>query len=145
MEMLKTNNLLGIRDVIKTEESRINYLRGLIRIAECDKNKTSDEEGYIDKIAEIIDASYSEIWRAEEMHDESARIHFATKQEKVLFLMQAMYLCWLDDDYSDAEREEILAIGDELGIDASELVKIESWVKQGIEWMESGAELLRLE
>lgn len=147
MGKFKDNKLLGIKDVIITEEARINYLSGLIRIAECDKNKTPGEEGYIYEIAEILGASYSEIWKAEEKQEngDPKEIHFATKQEKILFLMQALYLCWVDDDYSDIEREEIITIGNELGVDQSEISKIEIWIKQGLEWMGVGAELLGLE
>ena len=146
MEKHKEDRLLAISDVIKTEDSRINYLIGLMRIAESDKSKTSVEEGYIYKIAEILGASYSEIWQAEEQleNEKSVTIRFATKQEKTLFLMQALYMCWLDDDYSDAEREEIMAIGNELGTDPSKIEEIESWIKQGIEWMHVGAELIEL-
>ena len=146
MDQVKDNKLLAIRDVIRTEESRINYLRGLIRIAECDENKTSAEEGYIYNIAELIGASYSEIWQAEEQedNDDSEGIKFETKQEKSLFLMQALYMCWLDDDYSDAERDEIFEIGAELGIDRKEIEAIESWIERGIEWMSTGAELIGL-
>ncbi len=143
MEQIKQEKLLEIRDVIKTEESRINYLRGLIRIAESDKNKTSAEEGYIYRMAEIVGASYTEIWQAENEYPLS--IQFVTKQEKMLFLMQALYMCWLDDDYSNAEREEIIAIGDELGVDPSEIDEIESWIKRGIDWLKTGASLLELE
>ena len=113
MENHKVDKLLEIKDVIKTEDSRINYLRGLMRIADSDKKKTSAEEEYIYKIAEIIGASHSEIWHAEQQqeNDRHAVIHFATNQEKSLFLMQALYVCWLDDDFSDAEHEEIIKIG----------------------------------
>lgn len=147
MEKLKVDKLLRIGDVIKTEDARINYLRGLIRIAECDKSKTSDEEGYIYKIAEIIGSSYSEIWKAQESwgSDLCTEVHFASSQEKTLFLMQALYLCWLDDDYSETERKEIIEIGNELGISPAEIEKIEAWIKQGIEWLGDGAEMLRLE
>lgn len=147
MEKLKEDKLLAIRDVINTEASRINYLRGLIRIAECDKNKTSVEEGYIYRIADILGSSYSEIWQAEEHQEDGnpIEIHFENKQEKSLFLMQALYMCWLDDDYSDAERDEIMKIGNELGIDPSNIEEIESWVKRGIEWMRAGSELIGLE
>ena len=68
-----------------------------------------------------------------------------TKKEKTLFLMQALYLCWIDDEYSELEREEIGRIGNELGVDLSELAEIETWVRQGIEWLGAGAALLGLE
>lgn len=147
MEVQNDRKLFGIRDVIKTEESRINYLKGLIRIAESDNNKTSVEEEYINKIAETFGATYSDIWKAEvqKSNEASKEIKFNTRQEKIIFLMQALYLCWLDDEYSDLERDEVAKIGDELGLEASELLEIESWVKQGIEWMSAGAKLLRLE
>ena len=147
MEVQNDRKLFGIRDVIKTEESRINYLKGLIRIAESDNNKTYVEEEYINKIAEIFGATYSDIWKAEvqKTNEASKEIKFNTRQEKIIFLMQALYLCWLDDEYSDLERDEVAKIGDELGLEASELMEIESWVKQGIEWMLAGAKLLRLE
>lgn len=147
MALQNERKLFGIRDVIKTEGSRINYLKGLIRIAESDNNKTYVEEEYINKIAEIFGATYSDIWKAEvqKTNEASKEINFDTRQEKIVFMMQALYLCWLDDEYSDLERDEIAKIGDELGLEASELMEIESWVKQGIEWMLAGAKLLRLE
>lgn len=147
MEQIRQDKLLEIRDVIKTEESRINYLRGLIRIAESDENKSSAEEGYIYKIAEILGASYAEIWQAEndQENEYPPSIQFVTKQEKMLFLMQALYMCWIDDDYSDAERKEITAIGAEIGIDPLEIGAIESWIKKGIDWLRTGASLLGLE
>ena len=147
MEYSKESKLLAIRDVIKTEDSRINYLRGLMRIAECDKNKSSTEADYIYKIAKILGASYSEIWQAEEQkeNEDSIGISFATKPEKSLFLMQALYMCWLDNDYSNAEREEILKIGNDLGFELTEIETIESWIKRGIVWMRDGAELIGLE
>ena len=146
MDQINNNKLIAVRDIIRTEDARINYLRGLIRIAECDENKTSAEEGYIYNIAELIGASYSEIWQAEDKEetDDSVEIKFETKQEKSLFLMQALYMCWLDDDYSDAERNEIFAIGTGLGIEKKEIEAIESWIKRGIEWMGTGAELIGL-
>ena len=147
MEILKADKLLGIKDVIRTEDARVNYLRGLIRIAESDNSKSAGEEGFIYKIAERLGSSYSEMWQAETGtgDNELPTIHFATQQEKILFLMQALYMCWLDNDYSDAERAEIIKIGDELGVEASEVAEIESWIRQGIKWMEAGAELLKLE
>ena len=147
MEYSKESKLLAIRDVIKTEDSRINYLRGLMRIAECDKNKSSAEADYIYKIAKILGASYSEIWQAEEQkeNEDSIGINFKKKKKKSLFLMQALYMCWLDNDYSNAEREEILKIGNDLGFELTEIETIESWIKRGIVWMRDGAELIGLE
>lgn len=147
MEEFTKDKLLGIRDVIKTEDARINYLRGLIRIAECDADKSASEEGFIYKIADILGSPYSEISKAESSLEDEAyeKIHFETKQEKILFLMQALYMCWLDNDYSEAERDEIVTIGTELGIEEPELGIIETWIKQGIEWMRTGATLLNLE
>lgn len=146
MEQVNENKLLAIKDIIKTEESRINYLRGLIRIAECDENKSPAEEGYICRIAEIIGASPSVIWQAEQQEesDDFSEINFKTKQEKSLFLIQALYMCWIDNDYSDAEREAIITLGINFGIDQTEIESIESWVKQGIDWMKAGSELIGL-
>ena len=147
MEQNNTNNLLRVKDVIKTEESRINYLKGLFRIAESDRNKTVDEEEFIYRTADILGASYYEMWEAENhlAQEELRKIHFETGKEKTVFIMQALYMCWIDDDYSDDERTEIIAIGDELGIDLPMIMKIESWIKQGMEWMRAGAEMIGLE
>ena len=97
MEQSKENKLLAVRDVINTEDSRVNYLRGLMRIAESDNDKSTVETGNIDKIAEIIGASHSEIWQAEKQQENNKLegIKFTTKQEKVLFLIQALYMCFI--------------------------------------------------
>lgn len=147
MERAKQGKMLEIRDVIKTEGARINYLMGLIRIAESDDKKTSSEEGYIYRMSKILGASHAEIWQAERKleNEQSPSIQFATNQEKMLFLMQALYMCWIDSDYSAAERKAIITIAAELGVSITEIEAIESWVKEGIDWMRAGASLLGLE
>ena len=62
----------------------------------------------------------------------------------MFFLVEAVQLCWVNDEYSDAEKREIHQIAKEVGISKEALKAVEDWVYEGMEWNKRGDELLNL-
>ena len=62
----------------------------------------------------------------------------------MFFIVQAVQLCWIDDDYVEVERIEMRTISNELNISLKSLEKVEAWVEEGMKWNKKGDELLKL-
>lgn len=138
------NNIL--LETFKSEKSRANFIMGLIRVAKSDETIDSTERDYFTNAAlglGISNANLDQI--ASSWDKEDLEIDFETKEESLLFLREAIQLCYIDQHYGDRERDQIMELGDQLGISRLNVAKIETWVEEGIQWANKGNDLLRLE
>lgn len=137
---------MNIEEILSSSETKINFLKGLIRIAKCDKNIDEKEMAYflqasqslgLDEVGqmEINDAWNSNI---------PIEISFETNEQKMFFFIEAIQLCWIDNMYQDIEKKEIRIISQELGISEEAIDKVEEWVREGIEWNNKSKDLLKL-
>ena len=67
---------------------------------------------------------------------------FASRSEVLCFLREALQLCMVDDEYSDAERKEIMELAQAFSIEPERVHALETWVQEGIEWKARGDKLL---
>lgn len=138
---------MNIREILKTEESKFNFLGGLIRLAKIDGNVSEDEKLFFSHTAvqlEMKDKTISLLenyWSSEE----KIKVKFQTKREGLFFIQQAVQLCAMDGDYNNKEKKEIKLLGKELGLLESSIEKIESWVEDGLKWQAIGETLLDIE
>lgn len=135
-----------IDDVLRTDQAKVNYLKGLARVALADGSTDLSEAGYFNEIAANIGLAPAAVENVEALWDSYSyvAIHFDTQREKIYFLMQAFFLAWADSDLSDSEIQEIQNMAIELGIDDILFKKIEDWVSEGVKWMNEGSELLEV-
>ena len=63
----------------------------------------------------------------------------------MFFFIQAIQLCWIDDSYTNSEKEEIQYLQEELGVNSDSVARIEEWVNEGIIWNSNGDLLLELQ
>lgn len=139
--------MMDVNAVLTTKGGRINFLKGLIRLAKCDGDLPEEELAFYQKAADAMGLGEEEQKLINEMKDsrEKINVHFETSREKMFFLIQAVQLCWIDNKYVDSEQKEMRTIANELGISLGALEKVEKWVSEGIEWNTKGNELLELE
>ncbi len=137
---------MELKSILKTEDARINFLKGLIRLSKCD-GKSSEEElqfyFYAAKALELNEQQIHELelaWKS----DDKLEISFETSEEKMFFFIQAIQLCWIDDSYADVERTEIRELANTLGISLDAIQQVENWVHEGILWNKAGDKLLKL-
>lgn len=69
---------------------------------------------------------------------------FGTDREKMFFLIQAVQLCWVDNNYSEAEQKELRNICQQIDISEEALREVEAWAQEGVEWNKRGEALLEL-
>ncbi|MDE6212410.1 MAG: hypothetical protein K2M70_02875 [Lachnospiraceae bacterium] len=137
---------MEIKEVLQTREARVNFLRGLIRLAQTDGIVDENEFVFYRQVAVVLDLGESEVESLEKLKDETNEItvNFETDREKMFFLIQAVQLCWVDNNYSDMEREELRDMCQEMSISVEALEKVEQWVSEGMEWNKRGEALLEL-
>lgn len=137
---------MEIKEVLQTREARVNFLKGLIRLAQADGIVDENEFVFYRQVAVVLELGEAEVESLEKLKDETNEItfHFETDREKMFFLVQAVQLCWVDNDYSDTERNEIRDMCQEMGISVEALEKVEQWVSEGMEWNKRGETLLEL-
>ena len=137
---------MRVEDVLTTTESKLNFLKGLIRIAKSDSVLAETELNFYKQAAYSMGLTEGDIEILNECWTSSEKIsfQFETSEEKMFFIVQAVQLCWIDDDYVEAERIEMRRISNELNISLKSLEKIEAWVEEGMKWNKKGDELLKL-
>lgn len=137
---------MKIEDVLVTEDAKVNFLKGLIRVAKCDNSLESNELSYYMQVASTMNLSDSSKEQINKswVGNEKIKVSFEQRREKLFYFIQAIQLCWIDDVYQDDERKEIRDIAKELGIEEEVILKIEKWVDEGIAWNKRGDTLLDL-
>lgn len=137
---------MEIKEILQTNEARVNFLKGLIRLAQADGVVDENEFVFYRQVAAVLELGEAEVESLERLKDGTIEItvNFETDREKMFFLVQAVQLCWVDNDYSDAERKEIQDMCQEMDISVEALEKVEHWVSEGMEWNKRGEALLEL-
>lgn len=137
---------MDINSILLTKESKINFLRGIIRIAKCDGVKDEKELIFYHQAAVALGLDEESIKVLDEDWDNEnkAKIFFESTCEKMFFFIQGIQLCWIDGRYDSKERQEIRNLAEELDISCDAIEKVEDWVKEGIEWNNKGEKLLQL-
>ena len=123
---------------------KLNYLKGLIRIAKCNGEIEPQEQTYFLMAANNMQLSDGEIEEINALWNETTEIDvsFSTKYDEVFFLQEAIQLCCVDGTYDEAEKKEVNALAESWGIPTSAIDEIYAWVVEGLEWKKRGEEML---
>ena len=130
--------------ILHTKDSKINFLKGLIRIAKCDSVIDDNEQRFYNQAAYTMGLGQEDVQLLEECRNMEGKIDifFESSKEKMFFLTQAVQLCWIDGEYTDSEKVEIHCLAEEMGISQSALEAVEDWAYEV--WNKKGDELLLL-
>lgn len=132
--------------ILQTKDSKINFLKGLIRIAKCDGIVDESELEFYNQAACTMGLGQEDIQLLEECRStkDKISISFESSKEKMFFLVQVVQLCWVDGGYSDSEKTEVRCLAEEIGISQDALKAVEEWAYEGMVWNKKGNELLLL-
>lgn len=138
--------MFDVNRILVTRESKINFLKGLIRIAKSDGKNSVEEKNYFRQSAFAMELAKEDADYLEDFWDEKDKIEidFANSEEKMFFLIQAIQLCWVDGGYLESEKQEMKFIASELNVSEEALEKVEEWAYEGICWDRKGEALLQL-
>lgn len=138
---------MNINEILKTEKSRKNFLKGLIALSKADGSVEESEKGFFAGAAASLQLSIESQQEVNLSWSEEVGpyLEFDNKREKLFFFIQAIQLCTIDNSYSDKEREFVYTLASNLDISREAIKKIEEWVSEGIQWQIKGESLLEME
>lgn len=138
----------NIEYILDSKASKMNFMNGLILLAQADGVIDNQEEQFFINAATGLGLQDEEIRLLKENIENNAfsiKINFVNKKQTLFFIKEAMQLSYLDNNYSIEERNIIEEIAKLNSISKSSIEVIENWVIEGIQWKSSGEKLLDLE
>ena len=142
--------MIFFNELYQTQEDRIMFMHGLIRLAKADGIVDETEIDFFKQAAynfgidpDAVEQLYIEL-TTDNVELDYKEMSFDSKKKSLFFLREAIQLCYIDSEYSDEEQLEIRNIANELDISFDAVDKIEAWVLRGFEWQKEGELLLDL-
>ncbi len=135
---------MDINVILKNKTDKINFFRGLIRLAKCDCNVSLEEKEYFAAAAIQFELDSNDINNLNQCWDTSEEIEiiFSSKGIGYFFIREGIQLCSVDRKYDDAEKTEIKKLTQELDLDNDKVKMIEDWVERGMNWQMEGDKLI---
>ena len=143
--------MIFFNELYQTQEDKIMFMHGLIRLAKADGIVDETELDYFKQASynigiesDAVEQLYIEL-TTDNVELDYKEMSFDSKKKSLFFLREAIQLCYIDSEYSEEEQLEIRNIANELAIGFDTIEKIEAWVLRGFEWQKEGELLLDLE
>ena len=126
--------------LFQTTEAKMNFVKGLIHISKADGVISPEEQTFFIDAARGLGIPEDDIavLPAVMTQTEEIPLTFASRQEALCFLREALQLCMVDNDYSESEQKEIMKLAKEFGVEPERVYALEKWVQDGIEWKKQG-------
>lgn len=133
---------LGLKVVNRVEETdRLPFLRALAHIAIVDDTVDLNEKKMVEDYTEAWDLGESAKSQVREILDADLTLSlddlvedFSETGTRFLLVQELMRLSHADGTYGDAERKEIAAIAQRMGMDERQFREVEKWVGRGQAW-----------
>ena len=133
---------LGLKVVNRVEETdRLPFLKTLAHIAIVDDNVDLNEKQMVEDYAEAWSLGESAKAQVREILDADLSLtldelvsEFSETGTRFLLVQELMRLSYADGTYGDAERKEIAAIAQRMGMDERQFREVEKWVGRGQAW-----------
>lgn len=141
-------------EIFNTEYSRINFIKGLIQLAssvEENVNKDINREKEFNFLESFLvqfninQEGQENIKNFVNSDEKITNIKFETKKQAIAFFIEAMNLCYIDNEFQPEEKGLMNTISDKLGISKESIMKIEDWILRGKKWSSEYFDLLNLE
>lgn len=116
-----------IDGILLNDSAKINFIKGLIRVAKADGVVEDEEYVFYMDMAEAFKLDEKAIEELDEYRksDKKDPVTFETTKEKIYFVVQAINQAWSDNNYTQDEKDELTAIAQEMGISCDVLERIE--------------------
>ncbi len=139
---------MNLKQTFNSTESRVSFLKGLALLSVADGKVDETEKEYFfnagigleipeDQLKNIIS-----IFAHDAGEIDTVSVIFENKKQSLLFLREAIQLCYLNGDYCLAERKLVNSFAAQFNINKSGVEKLEKWVIGGIDWSKTGDTLL---
>ncbi len=142
---------MELTNMYRTEDERVNFLKGIIRLARVDGVVEESERTFFHNLLAALAISPEAAGKLVQLLDadltldavkDRIRISFPEKQQAIFFIEEAVQLCCIDGTYHEKEQAEMRILAQELGVSLSLLEQIEEWVQEGMAWQARGEAFL---
>lgn len=144
----------NILEILPEEKARLNFIKGLINLSKADEQKNglmginTEELKFLKNAMAALNLSeYSQREMENFVYSKNniVDISFESKKQSLFFLREGMQICYIEGNYSQAERAMMGKMAENLGVSIETLNEIEEWVQEGISLSMRGEALLSLE
>lgn len=125
-------------DATVSKELRHALVGLLVAIAKADGEIQEGEAAFLDDYSSGTGINWREF---PDRPIDTIVTDFKEHYQKVAVLQELVKLAMTDGDYSDAERAGIHSIAKRMSIAGEKVLRIEDWVRQGLDWVSDGIEL----
>lgn len=134
---------------ILNRNDQINFLKSLIIIAHADGVVDKNENVIIDQYMGVLNLNEFEKKEISESLENPPLIEevinqFIDNRAKLLLLMEAYNIAYIDNDFSFFEKKTIDKIIKNLNIPIEKAKEIEKWVKKKVKLRKQGLEIIGL-
>lgn len=136
---------MNIFEVLNTEESRYNFLLGILYLAKADGEISQDERSYFSNAVsgfELGEGYRKNIETLFDAVDYPIEIAFENSKQSRLLIQEGVQLCHMDGKYDLDEQALIYQMAEQLDIDEKIVESIEDWVKEGMAWRDRGNQMI---
>ncbi len=129
-------------DLLSDDEKRA-LVKTMAYFAHIDGKVTPEEAELLEKAAETSGLDAKEAWKdvaSGGIEKELACLR--TDKSKRIVIQELIALGYADGRYFQLEKEAVNRVASILGLDRETVERIESWVRQGVEWSGKGYGLI---
>jgi len=112
-------------------------------LAAADNDVSEEEVQYLKDFSSAFGIEF-DLDKADINIDEKITI-LNTKASRIIALQELIKLSYKDGHFGKEEQDKVFLIAQKMGLNDAELMmRIESWVRQGFDWMYEGEQMLEL-
>ena len=120
---------------------RTAYLKVLISVAMADGEIQPSELQFIELQARLLSLDFTQLIKEPSLDLESYSHKLSSKTKRVI-LRDCICMGYIDDNYSQDERQKIKSITTQLGLNNKDATDMETWLKTYWEHLKEGERLL---
>lgn len=127
-------------DRLTQEQRQAVFDLGVI-LANVDSDVSDEEIQYLENFSTAFGIEYD--LDKSTINIDDALTVFETKVSKIILLQELIKLSYKDGHFGKEEQDKVFHIAQKVGVNDSDLfLRIEKWVRQGVDWAFEGEQML---
>lgn len=124
-----------------TSEQRQVVFDLAVMLAHADHEVSEEERQYLKNFSEAFGIVYD--LDKTNININNALMAFSKRKDKIILLQELVKLSYKDGHFGQEEQENVFMIAQKIGLNDPELlIRIETWVREGFNWIYEGEEML---
>ncbi|WEJ62012.1 tellurite resistance TerB family protein [Thiomicrorhabdus lithotrophica] len=112
-----------------------------VNLAAADNDVSEEEIQYLKQFSSAYGIEYS-LEKTSINIDDAIGV-LDTKQARIITLQELIKVSYKDGHFGEEEQDKVFLIAQKLGLNDPELIiRIETWVRQGFDWIYEGEQML---